>query len=97
MSANVRSVELLNRIADALGIDAAAFEGLRAAGKPATADARSAQHQDCILMHRLLVAFHSLQTAEARFRAVHLVEALVARTSDDGSLQADGTGREGGS
>lgn len=98
MSADGRSAELLNRIAEAIGIDAGAFKASRNEAGPDTADMRSAEHEDVVLLYRLAMAFRSLPTVEARLQALHLVEALAVRTKEGAPpLQVDTTGEDGGS
>ena len=92
----MRSAELLNRIADALGMDAAAFEAAGEAAWPDKADERAGELQGVVLLHRIMTAFLSLPTDKAKLRALHLVEAFAARTNDDALRQDDGADRGDG-
>lgn len=98
MLADGRSAELLNRIADAIGIDVGAFKASREEAGPDTADVRSAEHEDVVLLYRLATAFRLLPTVEARLQALHLVEALAVRAKEGAQpLQVETTGQDGGS
>lgn len=83
MARNVRSAELLRRIAETVGVDADAFQALSGAEALARlGDDAAAQHPGTIQLLRLIRMFRALPTDESRLQALQILEAFGSRMSE---------------
>ena len=91
MARNVRSAELLRRIAETVGVDAAAFQALSSAEALARlGDDTAARHPGTIQLLRLVRMFRALPNDESRIQALQILEAFGSARTERPAGRMDG-------
>ena len=95
MARDVRSVVLLRRIAETVGVDVDAFLALSSAEALAQLGGGTGAHDPgTIQLLRLVRMFRALPTDESRIQALQILEAFGSRMSDRQADRTDGASRD---